>query len=150
MHGLGTFTWASNTASARRTARRNFLRAFPLRSRGGSHLGAHLWVQDDRHATRNLTVRREHLGQLTSATGQRPLIPGSARIRSASATLPANWKQFAPRFGFAYNADQGWVVRGGSGISYFASDFAGGSVNLLDPPFATVNFTSQLTLIAAS
>ena len=55
--------------------------------------------------------------------------------------MQPNWKQFQPRFGFAYSAGKGFVIRGGFGMSYFAQDYAAGALNLPNPPFVTVSFT---------
>jgi hypothetical protein len=46
--------------------------------------------------------------------------PGSSFGRRQVAT---NWKDFGPRFGFAYNPAKGWVFRGGYGIAYAPSPF---------------------------
>ena len=162
-NGLGTFTWSSNTAGAPPNSLANFLLGVPTTITRQLQLyyqyfrtwEPHVWVQDDWHATRKLTLnlglRWDHIGQLTSATGQRSnyQISTNTFCIGDTACVEPNWKQFAPRFGFAYNAGRSLVVRGGFGMSYFAQDFAGGSVNLLNPPFATVNFTSQPALIAA-
>ena len=162
-NGLGTFTWSSNTAGAPPNSLGNFLLGVPTTITRQLQLyyqyfrtwEPHMWVQDDWHATRKLTLnlglRWDHIGQLTSAVGQRSnyQISTNTFCIGDTACVEPNWKQFAPRFGFAYNAGPGWVVRGGGGFSYFAQDFAGGSVNLLNPPFATVNFTCQPALIAA-
>ena len=35
-------------------------------------------------------------------------------------------------------AYKGWVVRGGYGMSYYAQDYAAGSLNLTNPPFNVI------------
>jgi len=162
-NGLGTFTWSSNTAGAPPNSLANFLLGVPTTITRQLQLyyqyfrtwEPHLYVQDDWHATRRLTLnlglRWEHIGQLTSAVGQRSnyQIATNTFCIGDTACVEPNWKQFAPRFGYAYNVSKGLVLRGGFGVSYFAQDYAGGSVNLLNPPFSTVNFTCQPALVAA-
>ena len=45
-------------------------------------------------------------------------------------------KDISPRFGFAYNPGQNWVVRGGYGIFYFGGQFDNINILQLNPPTA--------------
>ena len=60
-----------------------------------------------------------------------------------TAGVQAEWKDFAPRFGFAATTRKGFVVRGGYGMSYYAQDYASGSLNLLNAPFVSINYNCQ-------
>jgi hypothetical protein len=160
-NGTGQFTWSSNTAGAPPNSLANFLLGVPTTITRQLTLyyqyyrtwEPHMYVQDDWHATRKLTfnlgLRWDHIGQLASAVGQRSnyKIDTNQFCIGDYACVQPNWKQFAPRFGYAYNAGKGLVVRGGFGMSYFAQDYAAGSLNLSNPPFVTVNFTCQPAVV---
>ena len=93
-----------------------------------------LFAQDDWHVTPSLTLnlgmRWEYFSPLTekrgqleniflSATGPNPLV--NAQVRHVGQLWNSNWKDFMPKFGFAYApvaAHQRFVVRGGFAISY--------------------------------
>jgi hypothetical protein len=163
-NGTGQFTWSSATAGAPPNSLANFLlgvpttitRQFPFYYQYYRTWEPHMYVQDDWHATRKLTLnlglRWDHIGQLQSATGQRSnyQIDTNQFCIGTSACVQPNWKQFAPRFGYAYNAGKGLVIRGGFGMSYFAQDYASGALNLPNPPFVGVNFTCSPAALTGS
>jgi hypothetical protein len=154
-NGTGQFTWSSATAGAPPNSLANFLlgvpttitRQFPFQFQYYRTWEPHVYVLDDWHVSRKLTVnlglRWDHIGQLQSATGQRSnyQVDTNSFCIGSSACVQPNWLQFQPRLGFAYSVGKGLVVRGGFGLSYFAQDYASGSLNLPNPPFVTVNFT---------
>jgi hypothetical protein len=163
-NGTGQFTWSAATAGAPPNSLANFLmgvpttitRQFPYQFQYYRTWEPHFYTQDDWRITRKLTLnlglRWDHIGQLQSATGQRSNYQLSTNdfCVSASACVQPNWKQFAPRFGYAYSAGKGFVLRGGFGMSYFAQDYASGSLNLANPPFVTVNFTCSPAALTGS
>jgi hypothetical protein len=160
-NGTGRYTWSASTAGAPPNSLANFLQGIPTTIERQLTLyyqyyrtwEPHVFVQDDWHVTRKLTLnlglRWDHIGQLTSAVGQRSnyQIDKNVFCIGDTACVEPNWKQYAPRFGFAYSAGKGYVVRGGFGMSYFAQDYASGSLNLSNPPFVTVNFTCQPAVV---
>jgi hypothetical protein len=95
---------------------------------------AALFVQDDWHVTQSLTLnlglRWEYFSPLTekrnqledlflSATGPSPLV--DAQVRPVSELWNPNYKDFMPKFGFAYapvGAHEKFVLRGGFGMTY--------------------------------
>ena len=113
-----------------------------------------IYVQDDWRAqswlTLNIGLRWDHFSPITAAQGERsnfdPVLatgctPASCnpfRIGS-TAGVKSYWTNFEPRFGFAATARQGFVIRGGFGISRFAQDYAAGAMNLYNPPFVPLN-----------
>jgi len=163
-NGTGQYTWGSATAGAAPNSLANFLLGVPTTIT--RQLGLyyqyyrtwepHVFLQDDWHATRKLTLniglRWDHIGQLQSATGQRSnyQLDSNSFCIGAGACVQPNWKQVAPRVGYAYNAGNGFVFRGGFGMSYFAQDYASGSLNLANPPFVTVNFTCSPAALTGS
>jgi hypothetical protein len=163
-NGTGQFTWSGATAGGPPNSLANFLlgvpttitRQFPYQFQYYRIWEPHVYVQDDWHITRklalNIGLRWDHIGQLASATGQRSnyqLDSHSFCIGDYACVQP-NWKQFQPRFGYAYSAGKGFVLRGGFGMSYFAQDYASGSLNLANPPFVTVNFTCSPAALTGS
>ena len=163
-NGTGQFTWSGATAGGPPNSLANFLlgvpttitRQFPYQFQYYRIWEPHVYVQDDWHVTRklalNIGLRWDHIGQLASATGQRSnyqLDSNSFCIGDYACVQP-NWKQFQPRFGYAYSAGKGFVLRGGFGMSYFAQDYASGSLNLANPPFVTVNFTCSPAALTGS
>ena len=163
-NGTGQFTWSGATAGAPPNSLANFLlgvpttitRQFPFQFQYYRTWEPHVYVQDDWHATRKLTLnlglRWDHIGQLTSATGQRSnyQIDTNTFCIGTNACVQPNWLQIQPRVGFAYNAGHGLVVRGGFGMSYFAQDFASGALNLPNPPFVGVNFSCSPAALTGS
>ncbi len=93
-----------------------------------------VFAEDDWHVspslTLNLGIRWEYFSPLTekrgqlenlflSATGPYPLV--NAQVRHVNQLWNSNWKNFMPKFGFAYApvaAHQRFVVRGGFAITY--------------------------------
>jgi len=162
-NGTGNYVWTA-AAGAPPNSLANFLqgvpttitRQFPYQFQYYRMWEPHIYIQDDWHATRKLTVnlglRWDHIGQLTSATGQRSnyQIDTNTFCISAVACVQPNWKQFQPRLGYAYNPGHGLVFRGGFGISYFAQDYAAGALNLPNPPFVTVSFTCSPSALTGS
>jgi hypothetical protein len=154
-NGEGNFVFSAASAGAPPNSLANFLlgvpttitRQYPYQFQYYRTWEPHIYVQDDWHATRKLTLnlglRWDHIGQLQSATGQRSnyQLATNTFCISAAACVQPNWKQFQPRFGYAYSAGKGFVFRGGFGMSYFAQDYAAGALNLPNPPFVTVSFT---------
>src|SRR3984885_8927413 len=163
-NGTGNFVWSAATAGAPPNSLANFLegvpttitRQFPYQFQYYRTWEPHMYIQDDWHATRKLTLnlglRWDHIGQLQSATGQRSnyQINTNTFCISSAACVEPNWKQFAPRLGYAYNPGRGFVFRGGFGMSYFAQDYASGSLNLPNPPFVTVSFTCSPAALTGS
>jgi hypothetical protein len=113
-----------------------------------------LYVQDDWRAkswlTLNIGLRWDHFSPITAAQGERsnfdPVLarectPASCNpFRTGStAGVKSYWTNFEPRFGFAATPRQGFVIRGGFGISRFAQDYASGAMNLYNPPFVPLN-----------
>lgn len=120
----------------------DFLLGFPLNASGAVGSSAtnfrfythNLYIQDDWKVSRSLTLnyglRYEFIGPPTPLEQEqrnvygfdfntgRQLFPTLGQIRSS--VVSPDYKNFAPRFGFAYNPTfaQAWVIRGGIGI-YF-------------------------------
>jgi hypothetical protein len=163
-NGTGDFVWSAATAGAPPNSLANFLegvpttitRQYPYQFQYYRTWEPHVFIQDDWHATRKLTLniglRWDHIGQLQSATDQRSnyQINTNTFCIGAAACVQPNWKQFQPRLGYAYNPGRGLVVRGGFGMSYFAQDYASGSLNLPNPPFVTVSFTCSPAALTGS
>jgi len=163
-NGTGDFVWSAATAGAPPNSLANFLegvpttitRQYPYQFQYYRTWEPHVFIQDDWHATRKLTLniglRWDHIGQLQSATDQRSnyQINTNTFCIGAAACVEPNWKQFQPRLGYAYNPGKGLVFRGGFGMSYFAQDYASGSLNLPNPPFVTVSFTCSPAALTVS
>jgi hypothetical protein len=163
-NGTGQFTWSAATAGGPPNSLENFLlgvpttitRQFPYQYQYYRTWEPHIYVQDDWHATRKLTLniglRWDHIGQLVSATGQRSnyQIDTNSFCIGGAACVQPNWKQFQPRLGYAYSAGKGLVLRGGFSMSYFAQDYAAGALNLPNPPFVTVSFTCSPASLTGS
>jgi len=163
-NGTGNFVWSAATAGAPPNSLASFLqgvpttitRQFPYQFQYYRTWEPHMFIQDDWHATRKLTLnlglRWDHIGQLQSATGQRSnyQIDTNTFCIGQAACVQPNWKQFQPRVGYAYNPGKGLVFRGGFGMSYFAQDYASGSLNLANPPFVTVSFTCSPAALTGS
>jgi len=163
-NGTGQYTWSAATAGAPPNSLANFLLGVPTTITRQLALyfqyyrtwEPHTYFQDDWHISRKLTLnlgmRWDHIGQLHSATGQRSnyQIDTNQFCIGSEACVDPNWKQFAPRLGYAYSAGKGFVLRGGFGMSYFAQDYAAGALNLPNPPFVTVNFTCSPAALTGS
>ncbi|MDE1178660.1 MAG: TonB-dependent receptor [Edaphobacter sp.] len=120
------------------------------------------YVQDDWKVTPRLTVnmgvRYEYTTPYWEAQNrQSNFDPSLAASNPAGAMVPVSstgnkygYKpdrdDFAPRFGFAYSADDNTVIRGGYGISFSHYDRAGsGNILAINPPealFVTVSQTA--------
>jgi hypothetical protein len=113
-----------------------------------------IYVQDDWRArswlTLNIGLRWDHFSPITAAQGERsnfdPVLAAACTPASCNpfrigptAGVKSYWTNFEPRFGFAATARQGFVIRGGFGISRFAQDYASGAMNLYNPPFVPLN-----------
>jgi len=163
-NGTGNFVWSAATAGAPPNSLANFLqgvpttitRQYPYQYQYYRTWEPHIYIQDDWHASRKLTLnlglRWDHIGQLQSATGQRSnyQIDTNTFCIGQAACVQPNWKQYQPRVGYAYNPGKGLVFRGGFGMSYFAQDYAAGSLNLPNPPFVTVSFTCSPAALTGS
>src|SRR5215472_15226984 len=113
-----------------------------------------IYVQDDWRArpwlTLNLGLRWDHFSPITAAQGERsnfdPVLAAACTPAScnpfhigSTAGVKSYWTNFEPRFGFAVTPRQGFVVRGGFGMSRYAQDYASGSMNLYNPPIVPLN-----------
>jgi len=113
-----------------------------------------IYVQDDWRAkswlTLNIGLRWDHFSPITAAQGERsnfdPVLARGCTPEScnpfrigSTAGVKSYWTNFEPRFGFAATARQGFVIRGGFGVSRFAQDYASGAMNLYNPPFVALN-----------
>lgn len=116
------------------------------------------FAQDDWRITRRLTLNigvrydvftpfTEVRGRLANADLQTGtmLIPGQNGV-SATGNLKTDWKQFAPRFGFAYTLTPKTVIRGGYGITYFPSNFGANSQLFRNPPYVALYTVATTTL----
>jgi len=78
-----------------------------------------------------------------------PLMGPVVSVKSSlypNATIhPARWKLFAPRFGFAYRADERTVIRSGYGISFLPNDTL-----FADGPWSTPSVRVITTMIATT
>jgi hypothetical protein len=116
------------------------------------------FAQDDWRLTHSFTLNiglrydvftpfTEVRGRLANAdlrTGKL-LIPGQNGV-SDTANLSTDWKQFAPRFGFAWTPAPKTVLRGGYGISYFPSNFGANSQLFRNPPYVALYTVTTTTL----
>ena len=113
----------------------------------------HVYVQDDWHAARwltlNLGLRWDYFSPITNSRNQRSnfdlstLTMRVATPDDPSAGVRSDYKNFAPRFGFAANLGRGTVLRGGFGMSFYPGDNAAGTINSVNPPFTFGTFTCQ-------
>ncbi len=106
------------------------------------------YAQDDWRVTRaltlNLGLRYDIITPVSDAHGHISnfdpatlsiIVPG-VNGGSSTAGIETDYHSLAPRFGFAYTAHPGTVVRGGFGLVFFR-DNTGPSVPFADPPFVT-------------
>jgi hypothetical protein len=63
-----------------------------------------------------------------------------ATANDATAGIKADYKDFAPRFGFSAQLGHNMVLRGGYGLAYFPADYAFG-IQMTNIPFAPVDFS---------
>lgn len=112
---------------------------------------AFFFGQDDFHATRNLTfnigLRWEYYAPVTDAWNNMANfdlatdnIQTACVATSCSGGIESHYKNFAPRFGFAYSMGQSHmtVLRGGFGISYFYPGYGGSNLGTLSDNFPFV------------
>jgi Carboxypeptidase regulatory-like domain/TonB dependent receptor-like, beta-barrel len=105
-----------------------------------------VWFQDDwrvnRKLTLNLGIRYDVFTPLTEVHNQisnfdpatnRIIVAGVNGV-SRTAGVKTDYSDVAPRFGFAYQPAQSWVVRGGFGIAY-VPEFTGSNGLLKNAPF---------------
>ena len=103
------------------------------------------YLQDDWHAASNLTlnlgVRYDIFTPFTEENNHiSNFDPGTATILQAgvngvsrTAGIRTDYRNLAPRFGFAYSATPRTVIRGGYGIAFFPNNFAS-PANLKNQP----------------
>jgi hypothetical protein len=105
-----------------------------------------VYVQDDYHATQNLTlnlgIRYDVLTPFTEATANAltNFDPVAGRLLVADRNgvnnyggVNTTYSNVAPRIGFAVTPKPGLVVRGGFGISYFQSNYTSNSSEKAQP-----------------
>src|SRR5581483_6460712 len=182
----GTFTAQLTPAGGTQTGTGNavadFLLGFPFSSarccllsdafRNFRKTDIGLYIQDDwkvkPNLTLNLGVRWEHFGlpyevtnryaqpDFSAAPAYRLLLAGQNGV-SRSLRVTDHWKDFSPRFGFAYSlgASRKTVVRGGYGIFFNAANLVTTFGMSGNPPFTDRDSfvssvrTPQLTLATA-
>ena len=107
------------------------------------------YIQDDWHVLPKLTVNfgvrydvftpfteeQDRISNFNPETGTM-LIANQNHV-GRTAGLPTDYKDVAPRFGFAYSVSTKTVIRGGYGIAFFPGNFAS-PANLKNPPFIAV------------
>jgi hypothetical protein len=113
----------------------------------------HVYVQDDWRVTHSLTLnlglRWDYFSPITNPRYQRSNFDiNTLQLRIASPSDPAagvrpDYKDFAPRFGFAQSLGHGLVLRGGFGLSFYNPLGAGSGTNLPNPPFTYGTFACQ-------
>jgi hypothetical protein len=116
--------------------------------------GLRLWemagyLQDDWRATSwltlNLGLRWDYYGPITEVANRianvdlaaGKIITAGENGVSASAGVKSDWRDFAPRVGFAATFAKGTVLRGGYGINY-VPPFIGSPLAFRNPPFVTL------------
>src|SRR5262245_427417 len=156
----GEFTFNADASNARSTtndalahvlvgtppivARRAFLYKPGYRAKE-----ARFYIQDDWRArgwlTLNLGIRYDRFAPKTEQYGRmanvdpytlKTLVPGVNGVGDTAGII-ADYKTVAPRIGFAATLGDGFVVRGGWGLSYFPTDYTSG-VALRNLPIASV------------
>ncbi len=90
----------------------------------------------------------EAIGNPTAATSSALKIAGVNGV-SATAGIPTNYNNVAPRVGFAYSVTPETVIRGGYGISYFPGNYTSNG-DLKNAPFTSVYAPSCQSTIAVS
>jgi len=98
------------------------------------------YVQDDWHVkpwlTLNLGVRYDVFKPFTEAHNRIANFDLNTLALNIGGTggISTDYKDFAPRIGFAAQLGHGLVLRGGYGISYYPGDTSG-AITLYNPPF---------------
>ena len=108
------------------------------------------YAQDDWRVTKNLTVnlglRYDAYTPFTEAHNRLsnfdPTVPGlllagQNGVSKYAGVLP-DWKDFAPRVGFAATVRRGTVVRGGYGMTYFPDDTGFPFFLVLNAPYSAI------------
>ncbi len=119
------------------------------------------YIQDDWRATRWLTVnmglRWDYFGPVTEVAGRianvdlalgKIIIPGQNGV-SSSANVKADYRDFAPRLGFAATLAKGTVLRGGYGISFIPNMLAS-NMAMRNPPFVSLYNVNATPLAPAN
>jgi Carboxypeptidase regulatory-like domain/TonB dependent receptor len=156
----GEFTFNADASNARSTtndALANVLFGTPtivgrrasLYKPGYRAKEAGFYIQDDWRArgwlTLNLGIRYDLFPPKTEQYGRmanfdpytlKTLVPGVNGVGDTAGII-ADYKTVAPRIGFAATLGDGFVVRGGWGLSYFPTDYTSG-VALRNLPIASV------------
>jgi hypothetical protein len=140
--GNGTASFLLGYAAA--TQRQKFL-VYP----GLRNWETDLYIQDDWRITRRLTLnlglRWDYLGAMSEVANRisnidlvagKIIIPGQNGV-SATANVKPDYKDFSPRFGFAWSAPKGFVLRGGYGISY-NPNMISSNMAMRNPPFVSL------------
>ncbi|HMF76342.1 MAG TPA: carboxypeptidase regulatory-like domain-containing protein [Bryobacteraceae bacterium] len=124
----------------------NEQRANELAAPGWRYWEPSVFVQDDWHVTRWLTLNlgarydiftpktevNNNLSNFNPYTGQLMIASNS----DPTAGVKTYYNSLAPRFGFAATLGQGFVLRGGFGMSYFPGDYTS-DANLKNPPIVS-------------
>jgi hypothetical protein len=128
-----------------------------------------VYIQDDWHAARNLTLNmglrydlytpfteiENHISTFNPDTGNM-MIAGKDGV-SNTAGVETDYRNLAPRFGFAYTVHPGTVIRGGYGIGFVPMNTTS-TANMKNDPFVSsylcvfcaAKFATGLPAITAS
>lgn len=120
----------------------------PLFPGGGEQWRDGFFAVDKWQASSKLTLTfglRYELPTVPHSTNGNGTILNPQQTAFIPATVPQvipytnpTHSDFAPRFGFAYRAAPGWVVRGGFGIYYNANQMNSYTLATTNPPFSTI------------
>lgn len=115
-----------------------------------------VFIQDDWRVTRRLTLniglRWDYFGPMSEVANRianidpagKIIVPGQNGV-SATANVKPDYSDFSPRFGFAFSAPKGFVLRGGYGISYNPNMLAS-NMAMRNPPFVSLYNVTASTL----
>ena len=115
-----------------------------------------MYIQDDWRVTRRLTlnlgIRWDYFTPMTEVANRIANVDLSGKILvagqngvSESANVRPDRKDFSPRFGFAFSAPKGFVLRGGYGISHTPNMLAS-NMAMRNPPFVSLYNVTASTL----